>query len=102
MPKLSEFFGIQILLRPREGLSNTPSRQKPWRDRLEISNLADDNTIRLNGIDAVNKALGHANALRFLSLVRREPTDYVKVSARLYRNQSVDDIFRPAEKEWRG
>jgi hypothetical protein len=28
--------------------------------------------------------------------------DYVKVSARLYRDQSVDEIFRRAEKAWRG
>lgn len=67
-----------------------------------MSKLADDNTIRLNGIEALNKALGHADALRFLSLVHREPTDYVKISGRLYRNQSVDEIFRRAEKEWRG
>jgi PIN domain nuclease of toxin-antitoxin system len=67
-----------------------------------MSKLADDDTIRLNGIEALNKALGHADALRFLSLVHREPTDHVKISARLYRNQSVDDIFRRAEEAWRG
>jgi hypothetical protein len=62
----------------------------------------DDNTIRMNGIDALNKALGPAAALRFLSLFTHESTDYVEISKKLYENQSVDEIFERAKKHWKG
>ncbi|MGA3169627.1 MAG: hypothetical protein ABSE62_01310 [Chthoniobacteraceae bacterium] len=61
----------------------------------------DDNAIRFTGIDALNKALGHAGALRFLALVHREPTDYVEISRKLYEGQTVDEIFDRARGEWR-
>jgi hypothetical protein len=60
----------------------------------------DDNAIRLTGIDALHKALGHAGALRFLALVHREPTDYVEISRKLYDGQTVDEIFDRARGEW--
>lgn len=64
-----------------------------------MSTTVDDNTIRLNGIEALNKALGHSDALRFLALLHREPTDYVEISRRLYDGQTVDEIFgRASEK----
>jgi len=56
--------------------------------------------LRLIGIEALNKALGPAAALRFLSLLHREPTDYVEISRRLYEAQSVDDIFERARANW--
>jgi hypothetical protein len=40
-----------------------------------MKKLADDNTLRLNGIEALNRNLGPADALRFLSLIHREPKD---------------------------
>ena len=58
--------------------------------------------LRVAGIDALNKALGPAEALRFLALFRSEPTDYVEVSRRLYENQSVEEIFKRARENWRG
>ena len=58
--------------------------------------------LRVAGIDALNKALGPAEALRFLALFRSEPTDYVEVSRRLYESQSVEEIFKRARKHWRG
>lgn len=61
----------------------------------------DDNSIRLTGIAALNKALGHAGALRFLALVHREPTDYVEVSRKLYEGQTVDEILDRARVQWR-
>jgi hypothetical protein len=57
-----------------------------------------DNELRRNGIEALNKALGVSGAFRFLALLHREPTDYVKVSRRLYKRQTVDDIFSRAQK----
>ena len=60
----------------------------------------DDNEIRLIGIEALNKALGPVKALRFLTLLHREPTDYVEVSRRLYEGQSIDDILDRAKERW--
>lgn len=39
-------------------------------------------------------------ALRFLSLLHREPTDYVAISRQLYEGQTVDDIFERAKENW--
>ncbi len=57
-----------------------------------------DEKIKTAGIDALNKSLGPAKALRFLALLHREPTDYVKVSRKLYQHQTIDDIFKRAGK----
>jgi hypothetical protein len=62
----------------------------------------DEAEVRLRGIEALNRALGPAGALRFLALLHRERTDYVEVSRRLYEGQTVDDIFDRARKRWRG
>ncbi len=59
-----------------------------------------DTELRIKGIEALNASLGAAAALRFLSLLHREPTDYVAVSRRLYKGQTIDDIFERAEKNW--
>lgn len=61
-----------------------------------------DTELRINGIDALNKALGPAAALRFLTLIHREPTDYVEISRRLYERQTVDEIFARAKENWKG
>ena len=62
----------------------------------------DEAKLRVVGIDALNKALGPAEALRFLALFHREPTDYVEVSRKLYEGQSVEEIFKRARENWRG
>ena len=59
-----------------------------------------DTELRISGIEALNKALGPAAALRFLALLHREPTDYVEISRRLYNGQTVDDIFERAKERW--
>jgi len=61
-----------------------------------------DTEIKLKGIEALNKSLGTTAALRFLTMLHREPTDYVSVSRRLYEGQSVDEIFVRAKKHWKG
>ena len=63
--------------------------------------LLDDTKIKLNGIDALNKALGHVGALRFMSLIHGEPTDYVQISRLLYKGQSVTQIFQRAKSTWK-
>lgn len=60
-----------------------------------------DNEIRLKGIEALNKALGPTAALRFLSLLHRQPTDYVEISRRLYEGQTVEEIFSRAKEYWK-
>jgi len=65
-------------------------------------NIMNDTEIRISGIDALNKALGPAAALRFLTLLHREPTDYVEISRRLYEGQTIDEIFGRARKQWKG
>ena len=64
-------------------------------------NVLDDTEVRANGILALNKALGPTAALRFLTLLCHEPTDYVAISRQLYESQSVDDIFARARTAWK-
>ena len=54
------------------------------------------------GIEALNKALGSAQALRFLALFHSEPTDYVEISKRLYEGQSIEEIFNRDKEHRRG
>ncbi len=68
---------------------------------MEATRIMDDTEIRITGIQALNEALGPAAALRFLTLLHREPTDYVEISRRLYEGQTVEDIFGRAEKQWK-
>ena len=59
-----------------------------------------DTELRIKGIEILNESLGIADALRFLSLLHREPTDYVTLSRRFYKGQTVDDIFDRARQNW--
>ena len=49
----------------------------------ERAKAIDESELRVLGIDALNKALGPAEALDFLALFHHEPTDYVEISKRL-------------------
>jgi len=70
--------------------------------KMENIDVMDDVEIRIKGIEALNQALGPSAALRFLTLLHREPTDYVEISRRLYAGQTVDEIFERAKKHWKG
>ncbi|OGL42133.1 MAG: hypothetical protein A3C43_05775 [Candidatus Schekmanbacteria bacterium RIFCSPHIGHO2_02_FULL_38_11] len=61
----------------------------------------DDAEIKFKGIEALNKTLGTTAAFRFLTLLHREPTDYVEISRRLYEGQTIEDIFKRAKKLWK-
>jgi PIN domain nuclease of toxin-antitoxin system len=65
---------------------------------MKAKALSDDE-IKMKGIEVLNKSLGHSAALRFLSLLHKEPTDYVKISKRIYKNQTIDDIFHRAKRK---
>lgn len=58
--------------------------------------------LRVTGIEALNKALGPAEALRFLALFHSEPTDYIEISKRLYEGQSIEEIFKRSREHWKG
>ncbi|MBS4027706.1 MAG: hypothetical protein KGZ58_03620 [Ignavibacteriales bacterium] len=60
-----------------------------------------DTELTVKGIEALNEALGTTNAFRFLSLLHREPTDYVEISKRLYNGQTIDEIFQRAKNNWK-
>ncbi len=62
----------------------------------------DEAEVKLRGIEALYKILGPSAALRFLTLLHRESTDYVKISRRLYKEQTIDKIFKRAKKQWKG
>jgi len=68
---------------------------------MENAKRMDDAEIRVSGIEALNKALGPSAALRFLTLIRREPTDYVEISRRFYDGQTTEEIFERAKKNWK-
>jgi hypothetical protein len=59
---------------------------------------ADDNAIRLNGIEALNRNLGSTNALRFLSLLHREATAFVEISRRLYKGETLEKVLERVRK----
>ena len=63
--------------------------------------IMDDTAIKVKGIEALNKSLGTTAALRFLTLLHREPTDYVEISERLYDKQTIDEIFKRAKTHWK-
>lgn len=62
----------------------------------------DDAELKVAGIEALNKALGAADAYRFMTLLHNETTDYVEISRCLYDGQSIDDIFARAKTQWEG
>ena len=68
---------------------------------MERTRTMDDTEIRISGIEILNRALGPSAALRFLTLLHREATDYVEVSRRLYEGQTIEEIFERAQKHWK-
>ncbi len=63
-------------------------------------NRPNDTELKVTGIEALNKALGAADAYRFMTLIHNERTDYVEISHRLYKGQTIDDIFNRAKSQW--
>lgn len=63
----------------------------------ERAKSMDEAELRVLGIEALNKALGPAEALRFLALFHHEPTDYVEISKKLYEGQTLEEIIKRAK-----
>jgi hypothetical protein len=68
---------------------------------MQAKNM-DDAEIKFKGIEALNKTLGPAAALRFLTMLHRERTDYIEISQKLYEGQTIEEIFKRAKKQWKG
>lgn len=66
-----------------------------------MTKTMDDAEIKFKGIEVLNKTLGPSAALRFLTILHREPTDYVEISKRLYEGQTIDEIFKRSRKHWK-
>ena len=66
------------------------------------SSALTDTELTVTGIEILNRELGGGAALRFLSLLHRDPTDYVDVSNRLYDGQTIDEIVERARTQWSG
>lgn len=64
----------------------------------KTNKIMNDTELRIAGIEALTKVLGPASALRFLTLLHREPTDYVEISRRLYKGQTIEEIFQRAKE----
>jgi len=67
---------------------------------MEKTKEISDIELLISGIEILNKSLGVTNALRFLSLLHNEPTDYVEISKRLYDGQTIEEIFERAKSNW--
>ncbi|MDJ0599165.1 MAG: hypothetical protein QNJ37_10045 [Crocosphaera sp.] len=67
---------------------------------MKSKQMIDDQEILLKGIEALNQSLGATGALRFLSILQKNSTDYVEISQQLYRDQTIDDIFERANENW--
>jgi len=68
---------------------------------MDDTKIIDDIELRIKGIEALNKALGPSSALRFLTLLHKDSTDYVEISRLLYEEQNIDEIFERANKRWK-
>ena len=55
-----------------------------------------DRELRIEGMDALLKALGAVQAERFISLMLREPFDYTNWQRTLWQEKSVREISQAA------
>lgn len=62
-----------------------------------MQKIASDREIRQKGFKALFRALGEADALRFLSQISAEKRDYLKLQENLFAGMTVDDIFKKAQ-----
>lgn len=67
---------------------------------MENAQPMTDSEIKIAGIEVLNKALGPAYALRFLSLLHHDTTDYIQISQKIYDGQTIEQIWERAKTEW--
>lgn len=59
-----------------------------------------DTEIKLQGMNLLTQGLGIVEAERFISLIQREPFDYTHWRKTQWNEESVDDLFSAAKKEF--
>ena len=57
-----------------------------------------DMEIRMEGIDILMKYMGNVEAERFISLIRREKSDYTKWRKELFEGKTIHEISAEAMK----
>ncbi|MBN1138865.1 MAG: hypothetical protein JXM73_19930 [Anaerolineae bacterium] len=57
-----------------------------------------DTEIRAKGIEILIKALGELNAERFITLLLREPFDYIQWQRNLWSDKSIKELSEMAMK----
>lgn len=63
-----------------------------------MQKIASDREIKQKGFKALFRALGEADALRFLSQISTEKRDYLRLQENLFAGMTVDDIFKKAQE----
>lgn len=58
--------------------------------------------LRRQAILILHKHLGALNTHRFLAQMRESREDYLKFQKRLFRGQSVDELYKAAKEHWQG
>ena len=52
-----------------------------------------DTVFKRKGLDVLSESLGLVDAERFISLILREPFDYIEWQRDLYKNISLDELY---------
>ena len=58
-----------------------------------------DTEIKINGYKALVNALGEVDAEKFIALTMREPFDYTKWQAGLFKDVPVDELSKKAMRK---
>jgi len=58
--------------------------------------MLSDQQIKNKGIQVLFNELGLTHAVRFLSQIRIDKSDYLQLQDKLFQDMSVDDIFEKA------
>lgn len=56
--------------------------------------------LNIKNTEILNNTICPHAALRFVTLLDREYTDYIEISSRFYENQTIDEIFERARMNW--
>ena len=58
--------------------------------------MINDQSILSKGFQTLHNKLGKVDTIRFLSQIRIENKNYLKIQDELFKNMSIDDIFEKA------
>jgi hypothetical protein len=59
-----------------------------------------DTELLISAMQTLYKSRGVSATVRFLALLQQDSTDYVDISSKIYENQTIEEIFSRAEKNW--